>query len=84
MKKILFGILFLRSLKIFALDICVMTTKADPFLADRQDCTNILGGPNAVATRYTADQLLFLSNDGFTIIGVASNASATVYTLKRQ
>ena len=61
-----------------------MTTKADTFLADKQDCTNILGGPNNVTTKYTVDQLLFLSNDGFTIIGISSNASATVYTLKRQ
>ncbi len=84
MKTFFLSLFFLISSKIFAVDVCVMTTKSDPFLTDKQDCTNIVGGANQIGTRFTADHLLFLANNGFTLMGVTSNASATVYVFSRQ
>lgn len=89
MKKILSAITLISALKLFAIDICVMTTKAgDPFTTAKQDCTQIAGGAGNIATNLTADHLLFLHNNGFNIIGIATVASSStsttmVYTLKR-
>ena len=89
MKKILFIITLVSAFKLFAVDICVMTTKAgDPFTTAKQDCTQIQGGAGNVSAKLTADHLLFLYNSGFSIVSVSSiSASASdtvmVYTLKR-
>jgi hypothetical protein len=89
MKKILFVIALISAFKLYAVDICVMTTKAgDPFTTAKQDCTQIQGGAGNIATNLTADHLLFLYNSGFSIIGIATVASSStsttmVYTLKR-
>lgn len=89
MKKIFFVVTFLSTFKVFGVDICVMTTKAgDPFTTAKQDCTQIQGGAGNISTNLTADHLLFLYNNGFSIIGIANVASSStstvmVYTLKR-
>jgi hypothetical protein len=89
MKKLFLAFTFIGSLKVLAVDICVMTTKpGDPFTTAKQDCTQIQGGAGNIATKPTADHLLFLYNNGFSIISVSNiSTSATdtmmVYTLKR-
>ncbi len=89
MKKILFLISFLSSLNVYPVDICVMTTQTgDPFTTAKQDCTNIAGGAGNIAIKQTADHLLFLSNNGYSIVSVTSVAASStgtvmVYTLKR-
>lgn len=90
MKKILIAITLASAFKLFAVDICVMTTQVgDPFTTAKQDCTQIAGGAGNIATKLTADHLLFLYNNGFSIVSVTSVAGAStgtmmVYTLKRQ
>jgi len=89
MKKILFLITLSIALDVFSVDICVMTTQiGDPFSTAKQDCTHIQGGAGNIVTKLTSDHLLFLYNNGFSIISVAniagsSSGTAMVYTLKR-
>ncbi len=89
MKKIFFVVTFLITFKVFGVDICVMTTKVgDPFTTAQQDCTQIAGGAGSISIKQTSDHLLFLYNNGFSIVSVTSVAATSsgtslVYTLKR-